>query len=133
MHKLLTQRLVIAWIAMLSVLFSAWAPAISHAMASVGAQGREELQVCTMEGMQVIFIANDSFSKSDPHGSSHFMDHCPYCSAHGSWATLPSSSQTVFAVLDVSASYPPLFYQSAIPLLSWHPASPRGPPAPVQS
>lgn len=133
MHRLLTQRLVIAWIAMLSVLFSALAPAIADAMAPVEAQGSEQLQVCTMAGMQVIVIAKDSSGKPDPRGSSHFIDHCPYCSAHGSWATLPSSSQAVFAVLDDSASYPPLLYRSAIPLFSWHPASPRGPPAPVRS
>lgn len=133
MHKLLAQRLVVAWIAILSVLFSAFAPTIAHAMAAAEAQNSEAVQVCTMEGMQTIVIAKDSSGKPDTHGSSHFMEDCPYCSVHGSWATLTSSSQAVFAVFDVSASYPPLFYQSAIPLFSWRPANPRGPPASVQS
>jgi hypothetical protein len=127
MHKLVKQRVAWIWIASLAILFSALAPTISHAMAS-SAPLEEEVQVCTMEGMKTIVIANGPAAKSDPHRFEHFLEHCPYCAVHAGPALLPAPAQIVFAAPLAGAFHPPLFYQSVKPLFAWTASSPRGPP-----
>jgi hypothetical protein len=132
MHKLVKQHVVWIWIALLGVLFSALAPTISHAMAA--ADPDQEVQVCTMEGMKTFIVdhvpsGQTDPRKFDPHKFDHLLAHCPYCALHGGPAAVPPPAQFVFAVLDIAAAYPPLFYQSATPLFAWRTASPRGPPS----
>ncbi|WP_036166850.1 DUF2946 domain-containing protein [Massilia sp. 9096] len=130
MHKLVKQKVAWIWIAALAILFSALAPTISHAMAAA-APADEEVQVCTMEGMKTIVIANGPARKFDPHRFEHFLEHCPYCAVHAGPALLPSPLQSVFAAPLARPAHPPLFYQSIAPLFAWTPSSPRGPPASV--
>lgn len=129
MYQILTQRRVIAWIAMLSVLFGALAPAISHAMAAPAfASAVEEVQVCTMAGMKTIVLANTASGKQPAPASDHLSKHCACCPPHGA-SFLPPALAFAFPLVPQSSIRPALFYQSATPLFAWTSASPRGPPA----
>jgi len=128
MHKLVKQRVAWIWIAALAILFSALAPTISHAMAAV-ALADQEVQVCTMEGMKTIVIANAPAGKSNPHRFEHFLEHCPYCAMHAGQGLLPTPLHPAFAAPLARTYHPPLFYQSVAPLFAWTASSPRGPPA----
>jgi hypothetical protein len=129
MHQFLTKRLAIAWIAMLSVLFGALAPAISHAMAAPAyASSSEEVQVCTMEGMKVIVIAGTSSGKPDKPMPDHMSKHCVCCPAHGV-SFMPSPLGFAFPVLSQTSVRPLLFYRAPTPLFAWTSPSPRGPPS----
>lgn len=105
---------------MLGVLFSALAPAVSHAMTNpVSAQ----VQVCTMEGMKTIVVEGEQPATAD-----HFFKHCPYCALQGGADLPPPSSSPGFALLPKGDSHPPLFYQAAHSLFQWSAANPRAPP-----
>ena len=125
MHKLVRQQVVAVWVAMLGVLFSVLAPALSHAM-PVSARLTEDVQVCTMVGMQTITV---DVKQSDAPATTHLFEHCPYCAFHGGAALPPPSTEFVFARLPSSSFYPPLFYQAARPLFAWSTANPRAPPS----
>ncbi|VXC14874.1 conserved exported hypothetical protein [Massilia sp. 9I] len=113
------------WVAMLGVLFSALAPALSHAMPS-SAPLLDTVQVCTMEGMQTIVV-----DKEQPFGagSSHPFEHCPYCALHGGASLPPPSAGLTLTLLPLGEVRPPLFYQVARPLFTWSTANPRAPPS----
>lgn len=118
MYKFLTQRLVIAWVAMLSVLFGALAPAISHAMAAPAlASAVEEIQVCTMEGMKTIVLTAPSTGKPSAPASDHMSKHCACCTAH-SVSLLPPALAFSFPLVMQSSERPSLFYHSATPLFA---------------
>lgn len=127
MRKLVKQHVIVVWIAMLGVLFSALTPTISHAM--VLAQADERVQVCTVEGTKTIVLAKAP--SGDPGSTDHIFKHCSYCASHASMSAVLPSAQFVFALPQLSSSYPPLFYQSATPLFSWTAAKPRGPPGAI--
>jgi hypothetical protein len=128
MHKIVRRRVFWTWIAALAFLFGTWAPAISHAIAFSNAKPVEEVQVCTMEGMQTILIVPAPSGKTDPHTSARHLEHCPCCATHAG-PGLPSPSRSAFAVPGVAIPFPQLFYRSATPLFAWTSSSPRGPPA----
>lgn len=125
MNNLVIRHVMIAWIAMLGVLFSALAPTLAQAMAARPAG--EEVQVCTMEGMKTIAVPRAASGK--PVSIDHVFKHCPCCAAHGGTSPVLLAAPYLFVPPAVSSSYPPLFYQSATPLFSWTAAKPRGPPA----
>jgi len=127
MHNLVRQHVMYVWIAMLGVLFSALAPALSHAMAAPRAD--EQVQVCTMAGMKTVVLAKAPSGKSVL--PDHFANHCAYCATHGGMNALLPMAPCVFALPAASPSYPPLLRQAAKPLFAWTAAKPRGPPARV--
>jgi hypothetical protein len=130
MHKFVRQHVAWIWIAALAVLFSALAPAISHALAASSRPAvlaDEEVQVCTMEGMKTVAVDAPS-RKFDPHRSGHFLEHCPYCALHANPALPPASAPLALAAPLAGAADAPLFHQSVFPLFAWTPSSPRGPP-----
>lgn len=127
MPKLLKQRVVIVWIAMLSVLFGAVAPTVARAMAA-SVPATEEMQVCTTDGMVTIVVDKAQSGESSTPAPDHMFKHCPYCAAHGGAIDLPPALQLAFAVILQSNTHPPLFYQSATPLFAWTAANPRAPP-----
>lgn len=118
------------WIAMLSVLFSALAPTMSHAMVASQALS-EEVQVCTVGGMKTVVIGKAGPGKGAPRSIDHLFEHCPYCVTHGGAMALLCSSRVVFPAPAPWAPFPPLFYQSATSLFPWTAANPRAPPAPT--
>jgi hypothetical protein len=110
------------WIAILAILFSALAPAVSQALTQPERYpGLGEM--CTMQGRSA---PDQAPAKSDP--LTHHMKNCPYCATHGgSFALLPPAPLSV-QVLDGHDLYPPLYYRAPAPLFNWAAAQPRGPP-----
>lgn len=128
-----------AWIAIVAMMVSALAPAISRAMGP-DESGRYLIDVCSAAGThQVSLTAEEAAFYGElviPAGDSEggdatMLDHCPYCSASFNLAMLPpAGAQTVFAVIG-SQIAPKLFFVSPRPLFAWSPAHPRAPPAHV--
>lgn len=127
MHKFVTQRLVVAWIALLGVLFAALSPTISHAMGAATPAAAMEVEVCTAQGMVV--VALDEAPDRPAPAPDHMAKHCPYCAVHGGAPALLPAHAFAFPVLARDTSHPPLFYRSATPLFAWSAANPRAPPA----
>jgi type II secretory pathway pseudopilin PulG len=127
MHKLIAQRLVVAWIALLGILFAALAPTLSHAVVPAVAAAAE-VQICTANGMIAIAVDGGGPVKGLP-APDHMLKHCPYCIAHGGAPGLPPVQAFVLPVLRQTTSHPSLFYRSAAPLFAWTIANPRAPPA----
>lgn len=127
MHKLIRQRLVVAWIALLGVLFAALAPPLSQAMAPVVA-APGEVQICTAQGMVTITLDDAGPVKRVPVPDP-MPKHCPCCVAHGGAPGMPPVQAFVLPVLRQATSLPSLFYRSAAPLFAWTVANPRAPPA----
>ncbi|WP_323144381.1 DUF2946 domain-containing protein [Massilia phyllosphaerae] len=129
MQNLLTKRLVIAWIAMLSVLFGVLAPPMTQAMASASASasGNEEVQICTAEGMKTIVIVQEGSGKRKAPSSECMSKHCAYCVLHANIPLLPRVA-FILPLQPQAGMLPPLFYQSTTPLFAWTVHVPRGPP-----
>lgn len=125
------------WIAIVAMMVSALAPAISRAMGP-DENGRYFIEVCSAVGMHRIaltaeeaaFYGEQAVPAGDSEGgSAPMLDHCPYCSASFNLAMLPPADRMpVFAVVG-SQSAPKLFFVSPRPLFAWSPAHPRAPPA----
>jgi hypothetical protein len=115
------------WIAAFAFLFSAWGPALSHAIAFNNATAGEEVQICTMVGMKTLVVTQGGSGKTDPHTPIHPLEHCPCCAAHGG-PGLPLPSRFALVLPEASSPIPRLFYRSPTPLFAWTSASPRGPP-----
>lgn len=111
---------------MLAILFSALAPAISHALAAGGASA-VTLEICTVNGYKVVKVTDSDSSKA-PATSKHGMEHCAFCAAHGGTFALAASSSLVFAIDSGRDIYPPLFYAAPRSLHAWSAANPRAPP-----
>ena len=128
-----------AWIAIVALMASALAPAISRAMGP-DESGRYLIEVCSAAGThQISLTAEEAAFYSElaipagdgEGGDAPMLDHCPYCSASFNLAMLPAAgTQTVFAVIG-SQIAPKLFFVSPRPLFAWSPAHPRAPPAHV--
>jgi len=128
MHISLKRQLLVAWIALLGVLFGVLAPAVSHAMASA-APATEEVEVCTMKGMVTIVVDKAQPAESSSPMLDHMFKHCPYCASHGGFAALLPGPSLAFPLSRQTLAYPPLFYQSAASLFAWTVANPRAPPS----
>ena len=128
-----------AWIAIVAMMVSALAPAISRAMGP-DESGRYLIDVCSAAGThQVSLTAEEAAFYGEltipagdgESGDATMLDHCPYCSASFNLAMLPpAGAQTVFAVIG-SQLAPKLFFVAPRPLFAWSPAHPRAPPAHV--
>jgi len=121
---------LIAFIAILAMLFGALAPAISHAMAS--AQGKTSIlmEICSANGNKSLLAteldiekpADSTDSKTAP------MQHCFYCVSHGGSFALLSDIPPLVIHPDLSYSLPALFYHAPHPLFAWAASNPRAPP-----
>jgi hypothetical protein len=133
MHTMTRRRnaLTWTWIACLAILFNAFAPLVSHAMAAPAAAGFSAMagmEVCTALGMKTM-----AFSAADPDrddGKPHkTMNHCGYCAVHAATYGLPPPMTAVFAPPAGRDAWPPLYYRSSRILFPWALAQPRAPPA----
>lgn len=111
------------WIAILALLFSAIAPAVSHAMSA--ASGVPGLEMCTIDGVK------PPPAKSLSDAILHAFEHCPYCAAHATPPALPPPSAWHFPLQRAQPIFPALYYYSPSPLFAWSTANPRAPPAAV--
>jgi hypothetical protein len=126
MHKLLKQQLVI-WLAILSVLFGALAPTVSHKMAA-SEPAKEEVQLCTKAGIVKIAVDRSQANKPAAPTPDHMFKHCPYCATHGGTFALLPVPNFVFPFVRQQLVRPALFFQSMLPLFAWTVAEPRAPP-----
>ena len=114
------------WIAMLAILFSALAPAVSHALAAASAS-IDTAEICTTNGYKLVKrIASDS-SKA-PASTKHGMEHCPFCTTHGGSDVLAATPPVLVAPNGARDAYPSLFYTAPHSQHAWSTANPRGPP-----
>lgn len=127
MYRLMKRQTLQIWLAILTVLFAAVAPSISHALAApaVSIPSSLLMQICTVDGMVAVGV--DAAEKSmDP--VVHAFEHCPYCNTHaGSFALLPGLPLN-FAISGGHDIYPPLYYRAPAPLFLWSSGNPRAPP-----
>lgn len=125
-----------AWIAIVAMMVSALAPAISRATGP-DERGRFFMEVCSAAGMhrislsaeEAVFYGEQAIPAQDGEGGNALMlDSCPYCSASVGTAILPPvDAMPVFAVVGRQPA-PRLFLVSPRPLFAWSPAHPRAPP-----
>jgi hypothetical protein len=128
MFKLARQRVLHVWIALLAILFSAMAPALSQAMAAPGSAA-PSMEICTMDGLKA--MPPDAADTTDGPPAAHFLKHCSFCLSHSTPPALPPPGGFVIAGTSSVEPYPPLFYQAAHALFPWTAANPRAPPARV--
>jgi hypothetical protein len=116
------RRTLQLWIAMLAILFSALAPAVSQALASSTPSAL--LEMCSVDGVKAVDGQTQAPSKSMLG-----MEHCAYCLTHANSPALLPPAVAGFAVIGGHDFYPPLFYTAPQPLHTWSAAKPRGPPS----
>lgn len=130
MHTLTRQRFMrarIAWIACLAILFNAFAPLVSHAMAA-SASAAMTMEVCTAMGVTTMPLAADGGEASSSAKLHKAMNHCGYCVSHAASHGLPPPATVAFAVPAGRDVYPPLYYHAPRPLFPWSLAQSRAPP-----
>ena len=126
-HRFMRARL--AWIACLAILFNAFAPLVSHAMAAP-ASAAMTMEVCTAMGMATmpLVMALDGDDASSSARLHKAMNHCGYCVSHAASHGLPPPSAIAFAAPAGRDVYPPLYYHAPRPLFPWSLAQSRAPP-----
>jgi hypothetical protein len=124
--ELITRRFA-ALIACFAILFAAFAPSISHAVAA--ARGQAWVEVCSVGGAKFVKVGSDqgdSLSQDTQQSLSH--EHCPICATHGGSFALPPGADATVALFVAQDSQPFLFLQSPHPLPIWTAAQSRAPP-----
>ncbi|MET0319555.1 MAG: DUF2946 domain-containing protein [Duganella sp.] len=121
------RRRLTVWIAMLAILFSALAPAVSHAI-EAGRGTAAWVEICTVAGAKMVRLG-DAPMKPVQDALQHHMDNCPYCAAHAGGPGLPPPAALTFAILGGHDLFPSLFYTAPTVQFAWSAAAPRGPPA----
>lgn len=122
LHRTVTRRLVVVWLAVLVMVLGALAPTVSHALAHGGAAVGTE--VCSSSGPHTI-------STDSPAGpeSAMFLVHCPFCLLHTDRvAPPPHLLPYLFSVQDGYRE--PMVRQAFFYVRFFSPVpAPRGPPA----
>lgn len=118
-----------AWIAILAILFNAFVPAMSQAVAAQ--LGITWLEICTKDGLKRIAVSNEDARPDLPTGAHVAVtDHCPYCAPHSGTtnAHLPPApfAVPVVAGADLLPAQPP---SAAPPHVFIARAHARAPPA----
>lgn len=123
------RRALTTWFAVLAVLVTTLAPAVSQAVG--GAGGATWAEVCTSTGVQHVLVEGEAGSGQPVPGAAHLLDHCPYCALHVDVfpvpPALPAAAPPVLQPLQ-----PPRSLLSAAPACSVRSsAQPRAPPLPL--
>ena len=124
-------RRFIAWIASLSILLVAFAPSMSHAVASAGGGDASWMEICSSAGTRSRLVQVDDEHKpasSLPVQKAMQFEHCFFCFTHAGSFGLPPSTQIALSVLKGKPVLPSLYYQSPQPLFVWAAAHSRAPP-----
>ncbi len=111
---------------MLAILFSAFAPTVSHALNSSNVPSAT-LEICTVNGNKAV-KAPDADSSKAPTTIRHGMEHCAFCATHGGAVALPGCHPLILVIVAGCDIYPPLFYAAPQSLHAWSAANPRAPP-----
>ncbi len=116
------KRLVINWIAIISIALGSFAPVISQAIAMDKTSNIQTIEICATSGMQAIHLNQDDTSQTP-----NMQSTCPYCLAHTFFVPSTNSLLT-FATPQTNTFYPPLFYQSASRQFAWVKLPAQAPP-----
>lgn len=118
-------RILIAWLAMLAIMFGALAPTLAHALAAGGDAG-VAIEVCGSTGM---FLLNDqapSSTTDDPADPQAGQQHCVWCALH---VDMAAPVQSVAApLLRCAQAMPSTFYRAGHISALWRKALSRAPP-----
>lgn len=116
------KRLVVYWVAIVSIATGTFAPVISQAISNEPSNKIQTMEICTSSGMQAIHV-----NQEDSTPSSSLESPCPYCLAHTFF--VPSINQQLsFSAPLMELTYPPLFYQASSPLFAWVKLPSQAPP-----
>lgn len=126
MINLARRQALTIWIAILAILFSAFAPAVSHALNASASQA-DMVEICTANGYQLVKVPGSAGGEA-PASASHGMKHCAFCATHAGSHALPVGYSSVIVLDAGRTASPPLFYAAPLALHAWSAASPRGPP-----
>lgn len=140
--KLHAFRRAFCWLALLTLLAGALAPAVSRMLHALHnpTQG-SWLEICTTQGVKRIQLdvktdlaaampvgAGQSQS-STPNDHALHVDHCPFCAPHaGSLALLPPGDTVLRVDNGAAFSHPERFYHAPRTLFVWAQRQPRAPP-----
>ena len=126
MTDLVKRQTLTIWIAVLAILFSAFAPAISHALNASGSPS-DVMEICTANGVKQVNVPGSNDGGA-PVSADHGIKHCAFCATHGGSCALPGGLPAVVAAVADRGFCPPLF--DTVPRfgLDWSPANPRAPP-----
>ncbi len=113
------------WLALLAMLWMAFAPLASQALGAK--QSQAWIEICGASGAKWI-KADPGAPEQQPQPGAHPLDHCPYCSVHASALGMPPAALAPL-VLSVSQEMPLAFLAAPRTLHAWRSAQPRGPPA----
>lgn len=114
-----------SWIAILAVLMSALAPAVSHGLGTRGVAAW--VQVCTAQGTTSGRSDAAPGDDSAP-GVEHAFEHCPYCSVHPDAAGIPPAHLHALPPAGLAQAVPHAFLAAPRTLHAWVSAQPRAPP-----
>jgi len=118
-------RVVTSWIAVLAILMTALAPTVSQAWAAK--LDPMLVQVCSVMGTKWVHTDGQPDESSPVPDSTHFTDHCPYCSLHTSALLVPAMVWAT-ACASVGQVVPTAFLLAPRTLHAWASAQPRAPP-----
>ncbi len=118
-------RILIAWLAVLAIMFGALAPTLAHALASGGGRG-EGIEVCGSTGMFLFNAEAASPDTDDTADPQVRQQHCLWCGLHVD-VTAPMPAVTT-PLLRCAQEMPPAFYRVGFMSAVWCKAQSRGPP-----
>ena len=120
-------RILIAWSAMLAIMFGALAPTLAHALTS-GSDRGVGMEICGSTGM---FLMAAEATPSDEDGSADpqaRQQHCLWCSLHASNVAVPVQAIVTTPLLRCAQEMPPAFYRVGFTSAVWRKALSRAPP-----
>ncbi|MFY7905594.1 MAG: DUF2946 domain-containing protein [Burkholderiaceae bacterium] len=118
-----------AWLVALAVLWGAWLPVVSHAVAAHQSKGTGWVEVCTATGMAWVASAEEgAASQSDNSTPGMNMAGCDWCATHTPLLGVPKAAQPSVAPTAFGVEVPAACLQSPRPLFVWAAAQSRAPP-----
>lgn len=119
------RRRVAGWVAIFAILLNAFAPAVSHALASSGTA--PWLEVCTGGSLATPGTLRDQGEQ--PAKPATAAQHCPFCAPHGASFAAPPAAISLAVVADAGTQRVTVAATQASLPLPWRAAHSRAPPA----
>lgn len=118
-----------AWLVALAVLWGAWLPVMSHAVAAHQSKSAGWVEVCTATGMAWV-ASSEAGAANQPDNSAPGMNMagCDWCATHTPQVGVPNVAQPSVAPTASGVELPAAFLQSPRPLFVWAAAQSRAPP-----
>ena len=125
-------------IALCAIVFASLAPSISHALAAKNGTSFAQ-DICTSNGqkisIQVITTQSQQITtgfaintSETPKNITMHLEHCPFCSAGATAATLPSQPLAIIALLKISTQKAAKYTAPALALSSYYKTPPSQAP-----